>query len=118
MAPFWNLREPWPGREQAHSSDWSRWPRWRAPPSLLVMSAGNRAAFRATLGAHAATWTRGRGWALATGLNAYTSYAAANPRVAAQTTRQITEALIGGSTELRTCGFVENALSPFRAQIR
>ena len=42
-----------------------------------------------------ATWTRGRGWALATGLNAYTSYAAVNPRVAAQTTRQITEALIG-----------------------
>lgn len=33
--------------------------------------------------------------AIATGLNAYTAYAAVNPRVAAQTTRQITEALIG-----------------------
>ncbi|MEU4998561.1 phosphotransferase [Streptomyces sp. NPDC021622] len=42
-----------------------------------------------------ATWMRGRGWAMATGLNAYTSYAAVNPRVAAQTTRQITQALIG-----------------------
>lgn len=42
-----------------------------------------------------ATWTRGRGWALTTALNAYTSYAAVNRRVAAQTTQQITEALIG-----------------------
>ena len=42
-----------------------------------------------------ATWTRGRGWALATGLNAYSSYAAVNPRVAAQTSRQITQALLG-----------------------
>jgi aminoglycoside phosphotransferase (APT) family kinase protein len=33
--------------------------------------------------------------ALATGLNAYTSYAAVNPHVAAQTSRQINEALIG-----------------------
>ena len=41
------------------------------------------------------TVPRGRGWALATGLNAYTSYAAVNPRVAAQTTRQITAALVG-----------------------
>lgn len=59
------------------------------------MSAGSRAVFRAALGVDDATWARGRGWALATGLNAHTSYAAANPRVAAQTTRQITEALIG-----------------------
>jgi hypothetical protein len=42
-----------------------------------------------------ATWTRGRGWALATSLNAYTRYAAVSPRVAAQSTRQITEALLG-----------------------
>ncbi|MFB6549953.1 phosphotransferase [Streptomyces sp. NPDC056405] len=34
-------------------------------------------------------------WALATGLNAYASYAAVNARVAAQTTRQITQALVG-----------------------
>jgi aminoglycoside phosphotransferase (APT) family kinase protein len=63
--------------------------------AFTLMSAGSRAAFRAALGVDDATWTRGRGWALATGLNAYTSYAAVNPRVAAQTTRQITEALIG-----------------------
>ncbi|MFJ8853722.1 phosphotransferase [Streptomyces sp. NPDC102437] len=47
------------------------------------------------LGVDDATWTRGRGWAVATGLNAYTAYAADHPRVAAQTSRQITEALIG-----------------------
>ncbi|TDD81516.1 aminoglycoside phosphotransferase family protein [Actinomadura rubrisoli] len=63
--------------------------------AFTLMSAGTRAAFRAALGVDDATWTRGRGWALATGLNAYTSYAAVNPRVAAQTTRQITQALIG-----------------------
>ncbi|MFJ9036824.1 aminoglycoside phosphotransferase family protein [Streptomyces sp. NPDC102406] len=63
--------------------------------AFTLMSAGSRAAFRSTLDVDDATWTRGRGWALATGLNAYVSYAAVNPRVAAQTTRQITEALIG-----------------------
>ncbi|MFE7189318.1 aminoglycoside phosphotransferase family protein [Kitasatospora sp. NPDC057541] len=63
--------------------------------AFTLMSAGPRAAFRAALGVDDATWIRGRGWALATALNAYTSYAAVNPRVAAQTTRQITEALIG-----------------------
>ncbi|MET7936892.1 aminoglycoside phosphotransferase family protein [Streptomyces sp. NPDC005322] len=63
--------------------------------AFTLMSAGPRAAFRAALGVDDATWIRGRGWALATALNAYTYYAAVNPRVAAQTTRQITEALIG-----------------------
>ncbi|MEV7141829.1 aminoglycoside phosphotransferase family protein [Streptomyces tauricus] len=63
--------------------------------AFTLMSAGPRAAFRAALGVDDATWLRGRGWALATGLNAYTHYAAVNPRVAAQTTRQITQALIG-----------------------
>ncbi|MCA2220105.1 aminoglycoside phosphotransferase family protein [Nonomuraea aurantiaca] len=63
--------------------------------AFTLMSAESRAAFRAALGVDDATWTRGRGWALATGLNAYISYAADNPRVAAQTTRQIAEALIG-----------------------
>ncbi|MFJ6656743.1 aminoglycoside phosphotransferase family protein [Streptomyces sp. NPDC091377] len=63
--------------------------------AFTLMSASSRAAFRATLGVDAATWTRGRGWALATGLNAYTAYAAVSPRVAEQTTRQINEALIG-----------------------
>ncbi|WP_246074515.1 aminoglycoside phosphotransferase family protein [Nonomuraea terrae] len=63
--------------------------------AFTLMSAGSRAVFRAALGVDEATWTRGRGWALATGLNAYTAYAATDARVAAQTTRQITEALIG-----------------------
>lgn len=63
--------------------------------AFTLMSANSRAAFRDALGVDDATWMRGRGWALATGLNAYTSYAAVNPRVAAQTTRQITQALIG-----------------------
>ncbi|MEU7744658.1 aminoglycoside phosphotransferase family protein [Nonomuraea sp. NPDC049158] len=63
--------------------------------AFTLMSAESRAAFRTALGVDDATWTRGRGWALATGLNAYISYAATNPRVAAQTTRQITEVLIG-----------------------
>jgi aminoglycoside phosphotransferase (APT) family kinase protein len=63
--------------------------------AFTLMSANSRAAFRDVLGVDDATWMRGRGWALATGLNAYTSYAAVNPRVAAQTTRQITQALIG-----------------------
>ncbi|MFD7768139.1 aminoglycoside phosphotransferase family protein [Streptomyces sp. NPDC059787] len=63
--------------------------------AFTLMSANSRAAFRDALGVDDATWLRGRGWALATGLNAYTSYAAVSPRVAAQTTRQITQALIG-----------------------
>jgi aminoglycoside phosphotransferase (APT) family kinase protein len=63
--------------------------------AFTLMSARSRAAFRATLNVDDNTWTRGRGWALATGLNAYTSYAAVSPRVAAQTTRQIIEALLG-----------------------
>lgn len=69
--------------------------------AFTLMSAGSRAAFRATLGVDDATWARGRGWALTTALNAYTSYAAINPRVAAQTARQITEALIGCATDSR-----------------
>ncbi|MFL1380041.1 MULTISPECIES: aminoglycoside phosphotransferase family protein [unclassified Nocardiopsis] len=63
--------------------------------AFTLMSAGGRAVFRAALGADDATWLRGRGWTLATGLNAYTSYAAVDARVAAQTARQITAALAG-----------------------
>ncbi|WP_199548908.1 aminoglycoside phosphotransferase family protein [Streptomyces sp. N35] len=68
-------------------------------PDLMIaftlLSADCRAAFRTALGVDDATWLRGRGWALATGLNAYTAYAAVSPRIAAQTTRQITAALTG-----------------------
>lgn len=63
--------------------------------AFTLMTAVSRAAFRDALGVDDATWVRGRGWALATGLNTYTTYAAVNPQVAAQTTRQITQALIG-----------------------
>ena len=61
--------------------------------AFTLMSVRNRAAFRDATDIDDATWTRGRGWALAGGLIAYASYAAVNPRVAAQTTRQITAAL-------------------------
>lgn len=63
--------------------------------AFTLMSADTRATFRAALAVDDATWARGRGWALATGLNAYIHYAAVNPRVAAQTTRQIIQALDG-----------------------
>ncbi|WP_328904548.1 aminoglycoside phosphotransferase family protein [Streptomyces sp. NBC_00441] len=63
--------------------------------AYTLLSADSRAAFRAALGPDDATWARGRGWALATGLNAYTFHAATDPRVAAQTTRQIKAALAG-----------------------
>ncbi|GAA2093780.1 hypothetical protein GCM10009801_61280 [Streptomyces albiaxialis] len=63
--------------------------------AFTLLSAGTRDVFRAALGVDDATWLRGRGWALATGLNAYTTYAAVSPRVAAQTSRQITSALTG-----------------------
>jgi len=61
--------------------------------AFTTMTAGSRAVFRRALGLDDAAWARGRGWALATGLNAYTSYAATDERIAAQTTRQITEAV-------------------------
>jgi len=61
--------------------------------AYTLLSATTRPVFRSVLGLDDATWTRGMGWALATGLNAYTSYAATEPRVARQTTRQLTEVL-------------------------
>jgi aminoglycoside phosphotransferase (APT) family kinase protein len=63
--------------------------------AFTLMSATSRAAFREALTVDDATWARGRGWALAAGLNAYTSYAAVSSRVAAETTRQITAAISG-----------------------
>lgn len=63
--------------------------------AYTLLAPETRAVFRDALGVDEATWLRGRGWALATGLNAYTAYAADVPRVAAQTTRQINQSLIG-----------------------
>ncbi|UED83863.1 aminoglycoside phosphotransferase family protein [Streptomyces profundus] len=54
-----------------------------------------RPLFRETLGIDDATWTRGRAWALTTGLNAHRGYAATRPDVALATAHQITEALRG-----------------------
>ena len=53
-----------------------------------------RPVFRAALHVDDATWARAQGWALTTGLNAYTSYAATDPLVAIRTHRQINEVLI------------------------
>lgn len=63
--------------------------------AFTLMTARTRAIFRETLGVDDATWTRGRGWALTSGLNAYVSYAATEPRIAAATTRQIRSAIEG-----------------------
>ncbi len=63
--------------------------------AFTLFSAAPRAAFRTALGVDDATWLRGRGWALTGGIVAYAAYAATNPRVAAQTTRQITATLTG-----------------------
>ncbi|MFG3103006.1 aminoglycoside phosphotransferase family protein [Streptomyces sp. NPDC048182] len=61
--------------------------------AFTLLGAEARAVFRETLAVDDATWARGRGWALATGLNAYTYYAAVDDRIAAQTRRQIHAAL-------------------------
>jgi aminoglycoside phosphotransferase (APT) family kinase protein len=59
-----------------------------------LLSPQTRPLFREVLGTDDATWTRARGWALATGLNAYTAYAATNQLVAMNTHRQISQVLI------------------------
>ncbi|MEV5611278.1 aminoglycoside phosphotransferase family protein [Streptomyces sp. NPDC052225] len=63
--------------------------------AFTLLSPSARAVFRDALDVDEATWLRGRAWALATGLNAHTAYAADHPRIAAQTTRQIRAALAG-----------------------
>ncbi|CAM5266081.1 hypothetical protein GCM10010329_02930 [Streptomyces spiroverticillatus] len=70
--------------------------------AYTLLTPGSRAAFREALAPDDATWLRGMGWALATGLNAYTHHAATNPRVAAQTGRQITQALAEFGLAART----------------
>jgi aminoglycoside phosphotransferase (APT) family kinase protein len=59
-----------------------------------LLSPETRPIFRAALHVDDATWTRAQGWALTTGLNAYTSYAATNPLVAMNTHRQISQVVI------------------------
>nr|WP_234313809.1 aminoglycoside phosphotransferase family protein [Streptomyces sp. NBRC 109706] len=60
-----------------------------------LLTPETRPLFREALGLDDATWTRGRAWALTTGLNAHHSYAATRPDVARATTHQITQALTG-----------------------
>ena len=61
--------------------------------AFTLMTKRTRAVFRAALGLDEAAWVRGRGWALAGGVTAYAAYAAIEPRVAAQTRRQIAEVI-------------------------
>ncbi|MFJ4717413.1 aminoglycoside phosphotransferase family protein [Streptomyces sp. NPDC088785] len=61
--------------------------------AFTLLSPRCAAVFRGALGADDATWLRGRGWALTSGLIAWAAYAAASPRIAAATTRQIRAAL-------------------------
>lgn len=63
--------------------------------AYTLLSAKTREVFRSALEVDDATWARGRGWALAAGLNAYVNYAAVNPWVEAATTRQVREAVVG-----------------------
>ncbi|MFB6948114.1 aminoglycoside phosphotransferase family protein [Streptomyces niveus] len=65
-----------------------------------TLSAETRPVFRAALGVDDATWARGRGFALATGLNAYTHHGATDPRVAAQTRRQIDQTIADAACAL------------------
>jgi aminoglycoside phosphotransferase (APT) family kinase protein len=57
--------------------------------AYTLMTERTRAVFRDELGLDAHTWDRGRGWSLAGGVNAHAAYARTEPRVVAQTRRQI-----------------------------
>ena len=59
----------------------------------LLLSAENRAVFRAVLQVDDATWARGRGWALSFGLIALPYYQTTNPVLARIARRAINEAL-------------------------
>lgn len=57
--------------------------------AYTLLDVEGRETFRAALAVDDATWVRGRGWGLSTGLSAYSAYAETSPRIAAATTRQI-----------------------------
>ena len=59
-----------------------------------LFSPQTRPVLQAALQVDDATWARAQGWALTTGLNAYTSYAATDALVAVNTRRQISQVLI------------------------
>lgn len=60
------------------------------------LAAGARAVFRDELEPDEATWARGRGWALATGLVALPYYERTNPGLAANARYRIAEILAEG----------------------
>jgi aminoglycoside phosphotransferase (APT) family kinase protein len=59
----------------------------------MFLSAETRDVFRAMLQVDAATWARGRGWALSVGLIALPYYQSTNPVLAGIAQRAIDEAL-------------------------
>lgn len=61
--------------------------------AFTLLSGRARHAFREALAVDEATWARGRGRSLIGGVFAYRAYAATNPWVKAQTTRQLTAVL-------------------------
>ena len=87
--------------------------------AYTLMNPGTRAGFRSALGLDDAAWDRGRGWSLAGGVKAHAAYAATEPRIAAQTRRQITavlnEAAVGSRP--RDAQVVELALTATDADL-
>lgn len=63
--------------------------------AFTLLEGRARHAFREALAVDEATWARGRGRSLIGGVLAYRAYAATNPWVKAQTTRQLTAVLSG-----------------------
>jgi aminoglycoside phosphotransferase (APT) family kinase protein len=64
-----------------------------------LLSARERAIFRATLAPDDATWARGRGWALSVGLIALPYYQDTNPVAAAIARRAIDQVLVDASSD-------------------
>jgi aminoglycoside phosphotransferase (APT) family kinase protein len=58
-------------------------------PAWTLLDAPARAVFREAVGCDAATWTRGRGWALSIGVGGYSYYRRTNPAFAAMAHRTI-----------------------------
>lgn len=61
--------------------------------AFSLLSPPTRELFRSALAVDDATWARGRGWALTGAVVAHQAYAATEPRVAAQTRRQLSAVL-------------------------
>jgi aminoglycoside phosphotransferase (APT) family kinase protein len=66
-----------------------------------LLAVDTRSVFRAELGVDDATWARGRGWALSTGLVALPYYWTTNPVLAANARYRIREVLLDTIDEPR-----------------